>query len=113
MKKSFLMKTVVALTALVLSAGMAVAALNVDTAKQQGLVGERSDGTLGIVSGATPEISALVNTTNQERMAKYNAIASKNGTGLAQVQALAGKKLISGAKAGEFVQGADGSWQRK
>jgi len=111
--RSFMMKTVVTLTALVLSAGMAMASLTVDSAKQQGLVGERSDGTLGIVAGATPEISALVSTTNQERMAKYNAIAAKNGTGLAQVQALAGKKLITAAKPGEFVQGADGSWQRK
>lgn len=111
--KSFLMKSVVAFTALVLSAGMAVAGLTVDSAKQQGLVGERTDGTLGIVAGATPEVNALVSSTNQERMEKYNAIAAKNGTGVAQVQALAGKKLIGAAKTGEFVQGADGSWQRK
>lgn len=111
--RSFMMKTVVAFTALALSAGIAMASLTVDSAKQQGLVGERADGTLGIVSGANPEVSALVATTNQERMAKYNAIAAKNGTGLTQVQALAGKKLISSAKPGEFVQGADGSWQRK
>ncbi len=111
--KTFMKNAVMALTSLVVSTGMAVAALSVDAAKQQGLVGERMDGTLGIVAGATPEINALVQSTNQERMAKYNAIAAKNGTGLAAVQALAGKKLISGAKSGEFVQGADGSWQRK
>lgn len=111
--KSFLMKTVVTFTALVLSTGMAMASLTVDSAKQQGLVGERTDGTLGIVSAATPEVNALVSATNQERMAKYNAIAAKNGTGIAQVQALAGKKLIAAANAGEFIQGADGSWQRK
>lgn len=111
--KSFLMNALLTLTALVFTAGIAIASLTVDAAKQQGLIGERSDGTLGIVAGATPEVSALINATNQERMTKYNAIAAKNGTGLAQVQALAGKKLIDGAKAGEFVQGADGSWQRK
>lgn len=111
--KLFFKNAALVLTALVMTAGMAMASLTVDAAKQQGLVGERTDGTLGIVAGATPEISALVSATNQERMAKYNAIAAKNGTGVAQVQALAGKKLISGAKTGEFIQGADGSWQRK
>ena len=111
--KKFMMNDAMTVAAVVMATGMAVAALNVDAAKQQGLVGERADGTLGIVAGATPEISALVTTTNQERMERYQAIAAKNGTGLSQVQALAGKKLIAGAKAGEFIQGADGSWLRK
>lgn len=111
--KPILMNCFLAFCALVMTASMAIAALTVEAAKRDGLVGERQDGTLGIVAGPTPDVNALVQATNAERMGKYQAIAAKNGTGVAQVQALAGKKLISSAKSGEFVQAADGSWQRK
>lgn len=113
MTKPFLMNCFLAVCAFVMTATMAIAALTVDAAKQDGLVGERQDGLLGIVAGPSPDVTALVQTTNAERMAKYQSIAAKNGTGVAQVQALAGKKLISSARSGEFVQSADGSWQRK
>lgn len=98
--------------ALALTAGIAMAALSVDAAKSQGLVGERTDGMLGVVV-SSPDTNALVASTNAERLRKYQAIAAKNGTGLEQVKALAGKKLIVSAKAGEYVQAADGSWQKK
>lgn len=111
--KKLMMKSALTLTALLMTTVMAFAALTVESAKQQGLVGERMDGTLGSVAGGNPEINALISATNQERLARYQAIAAKNGTGAAQVQALAGKKLIDAAKPGEFVQAADGSWQRK
>lgn len=111
--KQLLMNATLTVMALVMTAGMAIASLTVDAAKSQGLVGERMDGTLGIVAGATPEVNALVAATNQERLAKYNAIAAKNGTGVDQVRALAGKKLIASAAPGEYIQAADGSWQRK
>lgn len=111
--KSLFKNALMALAAVSVTAGMAIAGITIEAAKQQGLVGERMDGTLGIVAGATPDVSALVAATNQERLTKYNTIAAKNGTGVGQVQALAGKKLIENARPGEFVQGADGSWQRK
>lgn len=88
-------------------------AISVETAKQQGLVGERADGLLGIVSGATPEVKQMVDQTNADRMNKYRAIATKNGTDVSQVQALAGKKLIEKAAPGEYIQNAGGGWQKK
>ncbi len=111
MKKT-LRTVVMTIMALSFSMGLALAALSVDAAKSQGLVGERPDGMLGAVS-ASAEVNALVAATNAERLAKYQAIAAKNGTGLEQVKALAGKKLIISAKPGEYVQSADGSWQQK
>lgn len=99
--------------ALFMTASVAFAAMTVEAAKQQGLVGERPDGLLGIVSGGSPDVKQLVESTNSQRMAKYNAIASRNGTPVDQVQALAGQKLIKGTAPGEFFMNAAGSWQQK
>lgn len=106
-------KIALVVATLVMTATIAFAALTVDAAKAQGLVGERQDGLLGIVASATPDVTTLVNTVNAERLAKYQAIAAKNGTALDQVQALAGQKLIAGAPAGEYIQNASGGWQKK
>ena len=111
MKKT-ITKIMTGLMALFIVIPMAFA-MSVDTAKQQGLVGERTDGLLGIVSGATPEVKQMVEQTNADRMNKYRAIAGKNGTNVSQVQALAGKKLIEKAAPGEYIQNAGGGWQKK
>ncbi len=102
-----------ALAALVLSATLALAAISLDTAKQQGLVGEQPDGLLGIVAAApSADVTSLVATTNAERLERYKAIAAKNNTDLAKVQALAGQKLVDQTPAGEYVLNA-GAWQKK
>ena len=107
MKKTLIL----AVSALVLSASMAMAALDLGTAKAQGLVGEQADGLLGAVA-ASSDATALVNSTNAERMERYKAIAAKNGTDVKQVQAIAGKKLVEQASSGEYVNPGSG-WQKK
>lgn len=88
-------------------------AITVETAKTQGLVGERTDGLLGIVASPTPELRDLVEKTNAERLEKYKGIAVKRGTQVDKVQAFAGKKLIESAASGEYIQSASGGWQKK
>ena len=68
---------------------------------------------LGVVAASTPDVTSLVDTVNAERLAKYEAIASKNGTDLEQVKALAGQKLIGGAVSGQYIMNAAGVWQKK
>jgi len=109
--KMTLKTTMMTFTALVFSATLALAALTLDAAKQQGLVGEQPDGLLGVVK-ATPDANSLVQSTNAERLEKYKAIAAKNGTDVSAVQALAGKKLVEQAPAGEYVM-AGGGWTKK
>lgn len=104
-------KILLSFIALTLSASIALAALTLDAAKQQGLVGEQVNGLVGAVS-ASPDVAALVDSTNAERMARYQAIASKNGTDVTQVQAVAGQKLIEQTPVGQYVQGA-GGWVKK
>jgi uncharacterized protein YdbL (DUF1318 family) len=95
-----------------MSVSIASAALNIDAAKQDGLVGERPDGLIGAVSGSA-EVDALVNSVNAQRMAKYNQIAQKNGTPVAQVQAVAGQSLIAKTPPGQYIMNSAGGWQKK
>jgi uncharacterized protein len=107
-------KALMTAVAVVMSASMAFAALSLDAAKSQGLVGEQPDGLVGIVTAApTSELAALVGDINAERLKKYQDIAARNGTQVGQVQAVAGQKLINSTPAGQYIKNASGSWQTK
>jgi len=86
-------------------------ALSLNDAKQQGLVGEQVTGYLGTVK-ATSATTALVNDVNTKRKAKYKEIAKRNGTGLASVEKLAGKKAIEKTPSGQFIN-LGGGWRKK
>ena len=99
---------------LFMTASIAFAALTVSAAKQDGLVGEQADGLLGIVApNSSPELTALVDKTNEGRLAIYKSTAEKTGTSLEQAQAVAGEKLIGQAAPGTYIQNASGGWQKK
>ena len=83
-------------------------------AKAAGWVGERSDGSLGIVTASAPaSAQALVDEVNAKRLERYRAIAKKNGTRIDAVAALAGQKLIARTPSGEYVMDAQGKWSKK
>tara|TARA_B100000965_G_scaffold253261_1_gene213093 strand:+ start:355 stop:690 length:336 start_codon:yes stop_codon:yes gene_type:complete len=88
-------------------------AMDLDAAKSQGLVGERPDGYLGAVAAGRADVQALVNDINTQRRAKYEAIAAKRGTPLANVERFVGQKLITRAATGEYVMTPGGQWVRK
>ena len=92
-------------------AGTAVAG-PLDDAKAAGLVGEQVDGYVGAVTGDS-SVQALVDEVNAGRKAKYAEIANKRGAPVDAVAAIAGKKLIERAGAGQFVLGDDGRWTQK
>jgi uncharacterized protein YdbL (DUF1318 family) len=75
-------------------------ALELDSAKSQGLVGEQPNGYLGVVK-ATSEAVA------------YQRIARENGISLEQVANLAGQKAIEKTPAGEYVKTPTGQWVTK
>jgi len=87
-------------------------AMDLTTAKQSGLVGEKPDGLVGAVSSATTQINQLIIETNNGRMAVYKETAAKQGVPLSQVQALAAEKLIGMAGKGEYVM-TNGGWAKK
>lgn len=87
-------------------------ALDLKGAKQQGLVGEMSNGYLGAVV-QNAETSALVKEVNAKRKAFYLKLAKKNKITLEQVAVLAGKKAIQKTSAGGYIKLDNGSWQKK
>jgi len=94
-----------------LFAGSALA-MDLDSAKNQGLVGEQPNGYLGVVK-ATPEAVELVSDINQKRRRAYQRIAQQNGISLDQVANLAGQKAIEKTPAGEYVKTPTGQWVAK
>lgn len=102
---------------LLLAAGLLTslpaAAQTLETARAAGLVGERPDGLVGLVSSATPDVESLVKEINSRRLSQYQEIARRTGTSLPAVQAVAGEKAIQMAPAGSFVMDAKGGWRRK
>ena len=87
-------------------------ALELSEAKAKGLVGETPSGYLGVVQSGG-EADALVDSVNAARRAEYDRIAAKNKQDRAAVEVLAAKKAYEMTPAGQYVQGADGSWKKK
>lgn len=103
----------VALAFAVFAAALPVGAIDLDSAKQQGIVGEQTDGYVAAVAANPPaDVQALVADVNAKRRAAYQEIASKNGTKLEDVAMLSAQKLISRAPAGAWIRD-QGRWYQK
>ncbi len=89
-----------------------VFAIDLQTAKKQGLVGETSTGYLEAVSAASAEVKALISDVNSKRKQKYEKIARRNNTTLGAVEHLAGNKAITKSKPGSYIKPVD-RWQKK
>lgn len=89
-------------------------ALSLDDAKQQGLVGERATGYLGIVTGSpNAELKRMVDEINRKRQALYQDKASKAGVAIDIMELRTGQRLQERAPVGEYIQDQNGQWQRK
>jgi uncharacterized protein len=104
-------KLFLALATLLLS--LNVLALDLESAREQGLVGEKSSGYVGLVVSGNTEAAALVVNINQQRKLHYQEIANKQNTALANIETIAGEKLVNKARSeGFYYQAADGSWTK-
>jgi uncharacterized protein len=87
-------------------------AVELDSAKADGLVGERADGYLGAVKpNPSAAVEALIEDINSKRKQAYQRIAERNNIPLQDVELLAGKKAIEKTAAGGWVFVEN--WQRK
>jgi uncharacterized protein YdbL (DUF1318 family) len=101
------------LCALALAAAPAAVALDLDSARAEGLVGEQTDGYVGLVKSQGDDAARrLVAEVNAKRRAHYEQIAREQGTPVAAVAALAGQKLIERMPAGTWI-GDGGRWYQK
>jgi uncharacterized protein YdbL (DUF1318 family) len=107
------MKKLLAMMAMVLVSSQ-LWAIDLNSAKQQGLIGERADGYLGYVKKPpSSEVKTLVQEINNRRKASYQKIAQKNNLSSEKVSLLAGKKTFSKTKPGNYYQAANGAWLKK
>lgn len=82
-------------------------------ARAAGQVGERIDGYLGIVSGGTPALQAIVNDINIKRRALYADRARATNATLDEYALTAGCQAIMATRPGEKYQAPGGSWQTR
>ncbi len=107
------MKTIKALLITgVLLAVHPVFAIDLQTAKAQGLVGETPSGYLEAVKQPSADVKALIDDINAQRKQKFKEIAARNETSLEAVELLAGKKAIEKSSPGSYIK-IGGSWQQK
>ncbi|WP_300391450.1 YdbL family protein [Henriciella sp.] len=100
--------------AAVLSAPASAGDPQIEAAKDQGVVGERIDGYLGIVDGgADASLMRRVKDINNKRRAAYDDLAKQTNTTTEQVARVTGEKLVSQAGPGEYVMDESGSWSKK
>ena len=86
-------------------------ALDLDTAKADGLVGETSTGYIAAVKPSA-DVDALVSSINSQRKVYYQEIATKNGISLQAVEVRAGQKAIEKTTTGNYINNGTG-WQKK
>ncbi len=108
-------KTILVALTFMLGLGSAAFAMDLDSAKAQGLVGEQQNGYIGLVTTSpSSDVETLVNDINARRRAAYQNVAAQTaGAKLADVEKLAAVKLIARTPSGQMVQDANGKWVKK
>ena len=93
---------------------VAIAASPLTQPKTDGLIGEQSNGYIGLVTqNVSADIKKLVNEANANRKAGYQKIAKKKGTSLADVERVGGNTAIEKTLRGNYIRDASGTWRKK
>ena len=107
MKKIF---SAIALTLLLQNAW----AVDLNSAKAQGLVGEANSGYLAAVKRpVSSEVQALIADVNAKRKAKFQSTARKNSLTLTQVSNRFYELAVQKTSAGNYYQDKNGTWKKK
>jgi len=89
-------------------------AIDIGTAKSQGLIGEANSGYVAAVKKpASAEVSALVSSVNAKRKAEFTKTAKKTKTTVTQVSHRFYQLAVQKTKAGNYYQDDRGSWKKK
>ncbi|NBX03839.1 MAG: DUF1318 domain-containing protein [Alphaproteobacteria bacterium] len=105
MKSRFL----IAVAAAVLMVSPAFA-LDLHSARAQGLVGEQNT---GYAKALKPEAASLVAEVNAKRKAEYAKISAQNGQSVDVVAKLAAGQIAGSLESGNSYQDASGNWVKK
>lgn len=93
---------------------LAAHAASLDSAKADGLIGEKPDGYLGLVRDDAPaDVKALVADVNAKRKVRYQEIAQQQGVPLGEVEKVGGQTAIEKTRPGHYVMDLSGRWRKK
>lgn len=88
-------------------------AIDIQSAKEQGLVGEANTGYLAAVGTPSAEVRDLVTEVNAKRKAEFERTAQKTGATLVQVRARFYELAVQRTQPGHYYQDASGNWKKK
>jgi len=108
---------IAALLGIALVAGTSAYAMQADAAGQlraSGLVGEQSDGYLGLVGSAPAAVRAQMEQVNIQRRAAYTQLATNRGATIEEVAAATACQLFAGRVGpGQYYRLPDGVWRQR
>ena len=111
---SWIKQIFAALLISLLTVFVAIASSSLTQPKADGLIGEQSDGYLGLVAQNAPaDIKKLVADVNAKRKAGYQKIAAKQGASLSDVEKVGGNTAIQKTLRGNYIRDANGTWRKK
>lgn len=85
-----------------------------DNPKADGLIGEQTNGYLGLVRQDVPQnIKALIKQVNAKRKTRYRSIAQNESVPLLEVEQVGGATAIEKTLRGNYVQDRNGRWRKK
>ena len=89
-------------------------AIDLDTAKDQGLVGEANTGYLAAVNGSpSADVAALIADVNRKRKAQFEDAARKTDATLEQVRLRFYQLAVERTQPGHWYQDSQGNWRKK
>jgi uncharacterized protein YdbL (DUF1318 family) len=89
-------------------------AIDIRSAKAEGLVGEANTGFLAAVqTPASAEVRALIADVNKKRKAQFTNTAQKTGTTVAQVANRFYELAVQKTAPGNYYQDSGGRWKKK
>ena len=88
-------------------------AIDLQTAKEQGLVGEANTGYLAAVGTPSAEVRDLITEVNAKRKAEFERTAQKTGATLVQVRARFYELAVQRTAPGHYYQDPSGNWKKK
>lgn len=89
-------------------------AADLKTAKEQGWIGEQSNGYLGLVKNDAPaDVKALLADVNGQRKAQFTQIAAKNGIAETEAAKIFAREAAERTLPGNFIQSPAGGWVKK
>lgn len=89
-----------------------VFALDLQSARTSGVLGEKADGYVAVLKPSA-DANALAAEVNARRKEEYAKISTQNGQPVDVVGKVAAESIINKLGAGSSYQGADGSWKTK